>query len=79
MPKKGCSLFMEKFNIEVEGIKYMVQSNGDGTYSLLSKGTEVLRIKLNVGTSHAFKWESEEGYKNELIDKFGEAIENNGL
>ena len=70
---------MEKFNIEVEGIKYMVQSNSDGTYSLLSKGMEVLRLKLNVGTIHSFKWESEEGYKNELIDKFGEAIENNGL
>ena len=70
---------MEKFNIEVEGIKYQVQSNGDGTYSLLSRGLEVLKLKLNVGSAHAFKWESEEGYKNELIDKFGEAIENNGL
>lgn len=70
---------MEKFNIEVEGIKYMVQSNGDGTYSLLSKGLEVLRLKLNIGNVHTFKWESEEGYKNELIDKFGQAIEDNGL
>ena len=70
---------MGKFNIEVEGIKYSVQSNGDGTYSLLSRGLEVLKLKLNIGSSHSFKWESEEGYKNELIDKFGEAIENNGL
>jgi hypothetical protein len=70
---------MGKFNIEVEGIKYMVQSNGDGTYSLLSREMEVLKLKLNLGRVHAFKWESEEGYKNELIDKLGEAIENNGL
>lgn len=70
---------MEKFYIEVEGIKYMVQSNGDGTYSLLSRGMEVLKLKLNIGSVNAFKWESKEGYKNELIDKYGLAIESNGL
>jgi hypothetical protein len=70
---------MEKFNIEVEGIKYLVQPNADGTFGLLSKGVEVLRLKLNVGAVHQFKWESEDGYKNELIDKFGSAIENHSL
>lgn len=70
---------MGNFNIEVEGIKYLVQSNGDGSFSLLSKGEEMLKVRLIVGERLAFKWESDEGYKNQLIDKIGQAIENHGL
>ena len=74
-----CSYPMDKFNVEVEGIKYLVQTNVDGSFSLLSKGVEVLKLRLIVGVSLAFKWESDEGYKNHLIDKIGQAIEDHSL
>ena len=70
---------MDKFNVEVEGIKYLVQPNEDGSFSLLSKGLEALKLRLIVGVSLAFKWESDEGYKNQLIDKIGQAIEDHSL
>lgn len=70
---------MGNFNIELEGIKYLVQPNVDGSFSLLSKGEEVLKLRLIVGESLAFKWESDEGYKNQLIDKIGQAIEDHSL
>ena len=66
---------MENFNIEVEDIKYIVKPNPDGTFSLLRQDLEVINLRRIHTAGTESKWETNEGYKNQLVDKIGAKID----
>ena len=68
-------MVMENINIELQGIRYLVRPDGD-TFALIVRGQVITTLIKNTTRDGAAKWETQEGYKNQLVDTIGKAIDN---